>query len=215
MTRAGYGGGRQSERKNPAGEAVPTHPGRNFLVCLTVAFLACYLAGLFACRSGCFSSFGNLCAQYYLDKQNFSVFRTVFAALYAAAFLQLSCIILCGFSVFGSPCLLLLFAAKGGFLGVCAAALYLSGGIKGMLLYWLMTFLPEITLLMLELWLVEPSYRICRELFQTVFGNRAFRVSQSGAVKAMVTRYLISLLGGILLSVGGAGISCLFAGVLL
>ena len=78
--------------------------------------------------------------------QSYTAFWSVWCSWFAAAFLQASLIYLCGFHLWGSIFMGAYFAFKGTVLGVCASAIYASGGARALVVYWLLNCLPELVL---------------------------------------------------------------------
>lgn len=181
---------------------------------LAFLFLTGYLGGILVCRSGV-PEFGILLADYYMDKQNFTAFGSVFASMAAALFLQASAVTLCGTSAVGAAPLALLFASKGLLTGAAAASVYAAGGARGLVVYWLLTCLPDIAVLLLLLWLSQAAYGLSRALFQIMLGGGTVRGALKVKAKMLLYRYLLTLVVGVGCGVLGAGAAVLFAGVLL
>ena len=78
------------------------------------------------------------------------------------SFLQLILVLLCGFCVWGVGLLALLFAARGLFLGFCAASVAAQSGASALLRYRLDTLLSDVGTLLLCLWLAVRG-RAARE----------------------------------------------------
>ncbi len=73
------------------------------------------------------------------------------------------------------------FAFKGTVLGVCASAIYASGGARALVVYWLLNCLPELVLSAFMLWLAHSSCRVSQSLSSIVFPAAVVRsTAQSG-----------------------------------
>ena len=177
-------------------------------------FLAGYAAAVFCCRRTV-PEFGQTLAKFYMDKQNFAAFGQVFAALFAAAFLQLTAVAACGSSVVGPAGLALLFAAKGVVLGACAAAVYLDAGARGLVIYWLLSSLQELAQLLLLLWLACAASSLSLALLRTLLGGSPVRGALKIKTKLLGARYGAALLVSAGCAALGAASAVLFAGVLL
>lgn len=181
---------------------------------LAALFLAGYVGGILYCR-GSVPEPAALLAGFYMDKQNFADFGAVFASLFSAAFLQMTAAALCGSSVIGPAPLAVLFAGRGTMLGLCAAAVYASSGARGLVVYWLLSFLPELSFLLLLLWLSQAACRLSGALFGVLMGRNPARGALKIKAKTMVFRYLFAIAASAACAVLGAGSAVLFAGVLL
>lgn len=179
-----------------------------------VAFLLGYLPGILAGRAGLLP-LGSELAAYYMDGQRFAAFGTVLAALYSAAFLQITFTMLCGFSALGMPFLAMLFLVRGAFLGLGASSVFAQGGARALVVHWLLTFLPELTLLLLTLWLSGYAAQAAGGLFKDTFGGGTARNALAAAARRLLIRYVIGLAVSFFLCLLGAGLDILFAGVLL
>ena len=100
-------------------------------------------------------------------------------------------------------------------LGLCAAAVYASSGARGLVVYWLLSFLPELSFLLLLLWLSQAACRLSGALFGVLMGRNPVRGALKIKVKTMVFRYLFAIAASAACAVLGAGSAVLFAGVLL
>lgn len=180
----------------------------------TAAFLAGYLPGLLAGR-GAQSQLGQQLASYYGDTSHFSVWSQVFSAQMSAAFLQILAVVLCGFCVVGGALLLLAFAARGAFLGFCAASIAACHGVRTLALYWLLVCLPGLAVLFISLWLACHAAALSHGLFQSVFLGGAPRGHLSAAARRLLVRSGSALLLCGLFSVLGAGLDVLLAGLFL
>ena len=130
-----------------------------------------------------------------------------------AAFLQASLIYLCGFHLWGSIFMGAYFAFKGTVLGVCASAIYASGGARALVVYWLLNCLPELVLSAFMLWLAHSSCRVSQSLSSIVFSG--CRCALNGAIRRLSVHYLLCLLGCAVSSFMFSGSAVLFASVLL
>lgn len=201
--------------RRPAAAAPPwgDRPGRapwGF----AAAFLLGYLPGILAGRAGRLP-LGSELAAYYMDGQRFASFGPVLASLFGTAFLQLTLTMLCGFSAIGMPALALLFLLRGAFLGLGASSVFVQGGAKALVIHWLLSFLPELTLLLLALWLSGYAAQLAGGLFREVFGGGAARNALFAAARRVLVRYFVVLLASGVICLLGAGLAVLFAGVLL
>lgn len=104
-----------------------------------------------------------------MSAQSYTAFWSVWCSWFAAAFLQASLIYLCGFHLWGSIFMGAYFAFKGTVLGVCASAIYASGGARALVVYWLLNCLPELVLSAFMLWLAHSSCRVSQSLSSIVF----------------------------------------------
>lgn len=206
----------QREPPRPGAAALPPRGERpgNAPWGFAAAFLLGYLPGILAGRTGALPLGGELAA-YYMDGLRYARFAPVLASLLGTAFLQLTCTALCGFSAIGLPALALLFLLRGGFLGLGAASVFVQGGAKALVIHWLLSFLPDLALLLLALWLSGYAARLAGGIFRDVFCGGAARNALFAAARRLLTRYLVSLLGSALVCLIGAGLAVLFAGVLL
>ena len=183
------------------------------LLC-AAAFLAGYLPGMGLGRGGD-TPWGQQLAAYYLDISQFSTWLPVFTDQIAAAFLQLMLVVLCGFSSFGQGLLPLLFAGRGCFLGVCAANVASAAGAKGIVTYWLLSCLPDLSVLLIGLWLSGHALVLSRGLFQDVFLGGAPRGQLGAAARRLSVRAGTAFLAACLLSVFCSGLCVLLARFLL
>ena len=117
-----------------------------------VIFLAGYLPGIWLGRSGT-TPLGQQLAAYYTSRPEGMSLAAAFGAQLAVSFLQLILVLLCGFCVWGVGLLALLFAARGLFLGFCAASVAAQSGASALLRYRLDTLLSDVGTLLLCLWL--------------------------------------------------------------
>lgn len=124
--------------------------------------------------------------------------------------LQLCAVLLCGFCIWGVGLLVLLFAARGGFLGFCAASVAAADGAAGLLRYRRDTAVADVATLLLCLWLAGWSAQLAAQLFCAARG-RATRETP-GTVRRLLSRFAaamvlsaaVSAVGGVLvLAVGG------------
>ncbi|MDD4850255.1 MAG: hypothetical protein PHO10_06090 [Gemmiger sp.] len=185
------------------------------LLWFTLLFFAGYMGGLAAGRV----ALPGLCAgfaEYYLDKQSFSGVGIVFAGLFLAAFVQLSFVLLAGYCAVGMGLFVAFFGVKGVFLGLCTASLYQVGGAKGLVVYWLLTWLPEISLLVLTLLLAGSAARVCGPLFSLTLGSAAPHAGGLAApARRCLKQYLLTLFFAVFLCGFGACAAVFFASVLL
>lgn len=213
----GMGSG-PSARKRPA---VPEHGAQTrngfgllrLSVLFSGVFFFGYLIGIFLGRNDP-PDYGTALAQYYMDGKNYTSLSQVFSGMLAGAFLQVTLVFLCGFSVWGTLFLAAFFAAKGALMGMCASCVFVAGGARSLVIYWLLTCLPDISVLVLEVWLSLHTAYLSGELFRCVFGG-ATRSGLLRPTKHLMIRYLLAvLLGAVCCGIGAAG-SVVFAGVLL
>ena len=134
-----------------------------------VIFLAGYLPGIWLGRSG----------------------TTPLGAQLAVSFLQLILVLLCGFCVWGVGLLALLFAARGLFLGYCAASVAAQSGASALLRYRLDTLLSDVGTLLLCLWLAGWAVRLAMELFRAVRGRAARETP--GTARRLAVRFAAAL----------------------
>ena len=106
-------------------------------------FLAGYLPGIWLGRSGT-TPLGQQLAAYYTSRPEGTSLAAAFGAQLAVSFLQLILVLLCGFCVWGVGLLTLLFAARGLFLGLCAASVAAQSGASALLRYRLDTLLSDV-----------------------------------------------------------------------
>lgn len=177
------------------------------LLC-SAAFLMGYLPGILAGRGG-ETVLGQQLASYYMDYGRYSSWPFTFANQMASSFVQLFLLTLCGLSVVGTGALVLFFAAKGIFMGFCAANLVALGGGRALLVYWAISCLPNIVLLFLELWLAGYAAQLSRGLFQSVFLGGAPRGLLEAAVRRVGVRFCIALLASGIFQALCSGISVL------
>ena len=113
-----------------------------------VIFLAGYLPGIWLGRSGT-TPLGQQLAAYYTSRPEGTSLAAAFGAQLAVSLLQLILVLLCGFCVWGVGLLALLFAARGLFLGYCAASVAAQSGASALLRYRLDTLLSDVGTLLL------------------------------------------------------------------
>lgn len=130
-----------------------------------VIFLAGYLPGIWLGRSGT-TPLGQQLAAYYTSRPKGTSLAAAFGAQLAVSLLQLILVLLCGFCVWGVGLLALLFAARGLFLGFCAASVAAQSGATALLRYRLDTLLSDVGTLLLCLWLAGWAVRLAMELFR-------------------------------------------------
>ena len=174
-------------------------------VWLGAAFLAGYLPGIWLGRDGA-TALGQQLAVWYTESPE----STAFGARFAVGALQLCAVLLCGFCIWGVGLLVLLFAARGGFLGFCAASVAAADGVAGLLRYRRDTAVSDVATLLLCLWLAGWSAQLAAQLFCAARG-RATRETP-GTVRRLLSRFAaamalsaaVSAVGGVLvLAVGG------------
>lgn len=178
-------------------------------------FLLGDLGGVLAGRlGGC--TWGQELAAYYSQAEHFAHWTQVFADLYSGAFLQCTIVFLCGFSALGPGLIGLFLAGKGVMLGLCAAGVYSNGGVHGLVVYWLLTCLSDLILLVLLLWLALSAQALGVTLLHALHGQAPHtRRAPVSMLQRLVLSYLAALLIGAAGCLVGAGSAVLFAGVLL
>ena len=186
----------------------------NWGIHLGVLFLLGYAAGVLICREQV-SAVGQALAQYYMDKQNYTSFMEIYVVQFSALFLQAGIIVLCGSSILGNAFLILFFAGRGLTLGVCASAVFLTYQARGLVVYWLLTFLPNVATLLLLLWQAQKAAELAGALLRAVLSNTASRGMFREKIKILLIRYLLVLVVGACCSALGAAAAELFAQVLL
>jgi hypothetical protein len=149
-------------------------------------FLAGYLPGIWLGRGGV-SALGQQLAAYYTKSPENAAFAAIFGTEFSVSFLQLTAVFLCGFCVLGVGLLALLFAARGVFLGYCAASVAAVNGAAGLMRYRLATICSDAATLFFCLWLAGWSARLAGELLNAVCG-RATRETP-GALRRLVVRF--------------------------
>lgn len=164
-------------------------------------FILGYLPGIFVGQGGK-SELGQQLATYYTGSAKDISWGTSFYSQMLSAFLQHFSVLLCGFSPFGMVLLFLLFLAKGSFLGFCAANVLAVGGVKSLVVYWLLWCLPSLVILFLSLWLAGYAIPVSRGLFQSAFQGGAPRGQLNAAVRRLAVRFLTAMF-----------FSCLFSAV--
>ena len=168
-------------RRESAGTA---HSGAVWL--FGMMFLAGYLPGIWLGRGGA-SALGQQLAAYYTKSPENAAFAAIFGTKFSVSFLQLTAVFLCGFCVLGVGLLALLFAARGVFLGYCAASVAAVNGAAGLVRYRLVTIGNDTAALFLCLWLAGWSARLAGELFNAVCG-RATRETP-GTLRRLAVRF--------------------------
>lgn len=181
---------------------------------LGALFLLGYAAGVLVCREQVPAG-GQALAQYYMDKQNYLEFSDICVAQFSALFLQVGIVVLCGSSMLGNAFLAVFFAGRGLLLGVCASAVFLTYQARGLVVYWLLTFLPDAAALILLLWLAQKSAELAMILFRAALSNTASRGGFPEKIRSLLIRALIVLIVGACCSALGAAAARLFAQVLL
>lgn len=149
-------------------------------------FLAGYLPGIWLGRGGV-SALGQQLAAYYTKSPENAAFAAIFGTEFSVSFLQLTAVFLCGFCVLGVGLLALLFAARGVFLGYCAASVAAANGAAGLVQYRLATIVSDAAALFLCLWLAGWSARLAGKLFNVICG-RATRETP-GTLRRLAVRF--------------------------
>lgn len=122
---------------------------------------------------------------------------------------------LCSFSALGCFFFPILFFLRGGFLGLCAACVLAAGESRGLVCYWLLSSLSNLSVLFAGLWLSGYSAAISNGLFQCVFSGGAARGQLAGAFRRLTIRFLFCLLLAGTVSLVNGWLSVFLAGVLL
>ena len=141
-----------------------------------VIFLAGYLPGIWLGRSGT-TPLGQQLAAYYTSCPEGTSLAAAFGAQLAVSLLQLI--------------LVLLFAARGLFLGFCAASVAAQSGASALLRYRLDTLLSDVGTLLLCLWLAGWAVRLAMELFRAVRGRAARETP--GTARRLAVRFAAAL----------------------
>lgn len=155
-----------------------------------VIFLAGYLPGIWLGRSGT-TPLGQQLAAYYTSRPEGTSLAAAFGAQLAVSLLQLILVLLCGFCVWGVGLLALLFAARGLFLGYCAASVAAQNGASALLRYRLDTLPSDVGTLLLCLWLAGWAVRLAMELFRAVRGRAARETP--GTARRLAVRFAAAL----------------------
>lgn len=184
------------------------------LLCFCGMFLLGYLPGILAWR-GTPPAFGTELAAWCSDSARYANWAQTFTGQLAAAFLQFTLILLCGFCAFGLFFLVGNFLCRGIFMGFCAAGVYSTGGAKALLLYWLLSCLPDLLILLLGLFLAASAAKPAGYLYQHIFGVGATRNGQKSATRKLLVRYLFSVLLAVPACAACSGFASLLAGLLL
>lgn len=148
-----------------------------------VIFLSGYLPGIWLGRSGT-TPLGQQLAAYYTSRPEGTSLAAAFGAQFAVSLLQLILVLLCGFCVWGVGLLALLFAARGLFLGYCAASVAAQSGASALLRYRLDTLLSDVGTLLLCL-------RLAMELFRALRGRAARETP--GTARRLAVRFAAAL----------------------
>lgn len=146
-------------------------------------FLLGYLPGIWLGQSRSLGV-GSQLAAYYLSKSSYSTVFSVWQWQFSADFLQLAALYLCSFSALGCFFLPILFFLRGGFLGLCAACVLAAGESRGLVCYWLLSSLSNLSVLFAGLWLSGYSAAISNGLFQCVFSGGAAPWAVGGGFSA-------------------------------
>jgi len=185
-----------------------------YLLGFAALFLAGYLPGIWLGRNGG-SALGSQVAAYYMDKQNFASVASVFTGQFAAAFLQISLVMLCGLCAVGIPVLALFFGCRGVYLGLCASSVSTGYGAKGLVLYWLLAILPDLIIFLLVLSLASYAARLSSALCSQFFGAGVPKGLLTVLVKRLLVRAAAILILSAVAAALGAALSVFLAGVLL
>ena len=177
-------------------------------------FLLGYLPGIWLGRTGAWEP-GSQLAAYYLAKSSYSTVLAVWQWQFSAAFLQLAALYLCSFSALGCCFFLISFFLRGGFLGLCAACVLAAGESRGLVCYWLLSSLPNLSVLFAGLWLAGYGTTMSNGLFQCLFSGGAARGQLAAAFRRLTMRFLLCLLLAGTVSLVNAWLSVFLAGVLL
>lgn len=180
------------------------------VVWLGAAFLAGYLPGIWLGRDGA-TALGQQLAAWYTESPESTAFAAAFGTRFAVGALQLCAVLLCGFCIWGVGLLVLFFAARGGFLGFCAASVAAADGAAGLLRYRCDTAVSDVAMLLLCLWLAGWSAQLAAQLFCAARG-RATRETP-GTVRRLLSRFAaaivlsaaVSAVGGVLVLAVGSG----------
>lgn len=177
-------------------------------------FLLGYLPGIWLGRTGNWEP-GQQLAAYYLAKTSYNTIFSVWQWQFSAAFLQLTALYFCSFSALGCFFFLTLFFLRGSFLGLCAACVLAAGESRGLACYWLLSSLPNLSVLFAGLWLAGYGSQLSTGLFQCVFAAGPPRGQLSAAWRRVSIRFLLCLLLAGAVSLVNAWLSVVLAGVLL
>lgn len=177
-------------------------------------FLLGYLPGIWAGRSGQWTLASQLAA-YYLAKTSYASIPAVWGWQFSAAFLQLAALLFCGFSALGCLIYPLLFLLRGGFLGLCASYVLAGGQTRGLVIYWLLSSLPNLSVLFCGLWLSGYGTRLSLGLWHSVSGSAVPRGQLAAPARRLAVRFAVSLLLTGLTTLIGSWLSVFLAGVLL
>lgn len=189
------------------------HPDSWLGLGLGALFVLGYMGGIIAAKLGG-SGIGSTLAGYYLDAGQYERFTAVWSRWFAGGFLQLTAVLLCGFSAVGGLLLVFGFAAKGWVLGLCAAGAYATAAQRGLVVYWLLTCLPDLGLLWVMVWFSMRAFGVSGAIARFTFGSNGHTRLQPNT-KWMLIRYFSSLAWVLFLSGVGSASAVLFAGVLL
>lgn len=178
-----------------------------------VLFFAGYLGGVLKGRTGQ-SDLGEQLADYYRTAEHFSAFMPLFLDLFGSALLQAVLVLACGFSALGTGFLGLYFIARGAVLGLCAACVFVQGGTKALVVHWMLTCLPDLSIFLVMLWLAVQASRCAGGVFRVLLGGGA-HLRQTPSVRRLVLRFFVALLLCAVFCLIGSASGVLFAGVLL
>lgn len=199
----------------PAAPVLPAAGSLQYLpLGYAAVFLLGYLPGIWLGRTGSWEP-GSQLAAYYLAKTSYASLGAVWGWQFSAAFLQLTALYFCSFSSLGCFFFLPLFLVRGGFLGLCAACVLAAGETHGLVSYWLLHCLPNLTVLFAGLWLSGYGAPLSAGLFQSIFSGSVARGQLSAAVRRLTVRFALCLFLAAVASLASSWLSVLLAGVLL
>lgn len=175
-------------------------------------FFAGYMVGILKGRSE-ESNFGKLLAAYYMEAKNFSLFTPLFWNEFGSAFLQAVLVLACGFSALGSGFLCLYFAARGAVWGLCASSVFMQGGTRALVIHWLLTCLPDLSVFLVMLWLAMQAHLCASGILRGLTGSSQLRLTAQ--LRKLLIRFftVVALCAGFCML--GAASGVLFAGVLI
>ncbi len=177
-------------------------------------FLLGYLPGIWLGRTGCWEP-GSQLAAYYLAKTSYSSVLAIWQWQFSAAFLQFTALYFCSFSALGCFFFLVLFFLRGGFLALCAACVLAAGENRGLICYWLLSSLPNLSVLFAGLWLTGYGSQLSIGLFQCIFSAGPPRGQLSADFRRLTVRFLLCLLLAAAISLINSWLSIFLASVLL
>lgn len=157
------------------------------IIWIVLAFLMGYFTGIYTGRLDRLQIFSQY-TDYLMQAQTYASFWQNWLRLFSIAFLQASFVYVCGFHLWGYVLISSCFAFKGAMLGMCASRIYNTGGARQLLFYWILNFLPELTLSALILWLAYTACGVCKRIADTAF--LGCRGTLGSAVRRLSIRYL-------------------------